>query len=408
MDEKLSDVDIEDIIEACKEIKFKRFQEKVVEPIKNILSLENIDPRELFETKNKEKLEKFADKIKGRLKPKKEEPKELKEDKVQTGEELIISKLNEYHESFKQMEEKITEQRGREYGHIHPMTARLKSLTLMRILDFSTHTRFAEWIRENEELTKKLGFSYLPKTKIGISALFKQFEYAHKKHIPGEVDRIAEKIKNELKISGYPKEETKIPDKTSGEEPKEEWKPKCFNCDTSDFIKKDNEWKGTDEIKQIWKWICTNCGNSFVSEKKEAINENKLNKPSQEKRKDNDPEKPKEEKMKRHAWGLYNINGYKDYEEIASAVTEKFEEKISKLTVHRWIKEEREKRRGLTCGEMDCFSDPKKESDEKPRTKWCEGIGKMRGKDDYICNEKLKELIKNKDSRLLKRASKLN
>lgn len=297
------------------------------------------------------------------------------------GAKLVISKINERQSSFEQMQKEMLEKMGPYSVHQnkkYPLVLKLKVFTIMEVYGFHSYTRLADWIKENEELVRKdLGFENLPETKTGISNAFYQSEHTIRKCLPeGEIKKIARKITDEIKNS---------------EERKEEWKPICHNCKTSAFLVKDKEWEGHDEEKQAFRWICTKCKNTFLSRKRVYGNKNEKIDVSLD-----NLEKLKEEKMKNHAWGLYNLNGYKDYKEISFLINKKFPGYALEKTVSQWIQEKIAERNGLTCGQMDCFTG----KNENLSMKNCETVKKMRGKDEYICDTKLKELVEKGDSRL--------
>lgn len=307
-----------------------------------------------------------------------EEKQKIKKSVImpELSEKLIVSKINERQKSFERMEKEMLEKMGSYNVHQnekYPVISIFKLFTIKHFYGFVSYARLAIWIEENKELViKNLGFEDLPKTKTEISNLLNKSEHAIKEYFPkAEIKKIAMEITNELKI---PREK--------------EFKPLCHLCRTSDFVKEDKGWKERDEENKVFRWVC-NCGNSFVSRKKPDNSKN--DKPL------SNLDKSKEDRMEKYAWGLYNLNGHKNIKEIIPLINKQFLEHIDEETVSRWIQEKIKERNGLTCGQMNCFA-----KNENSTTKNCKiiGLGKIRGKDELICDAKLEELTEKGDNRL--------
>lgn len=173
-----------------------------------------------------------------------------------------------------------------------------------------------------------------------------------------------------------------------------EWIPICRVCGTRAHMAKDED-QGEIDLGEIRR-KCKRCESAFITSIK------KHGKPE---KKPEEESLPIEEKIKNYIWGLWNFKGVKDNKEIIPEVNKKFEINIGERDINQCIKEKIAKRNGLTCGQMDCFNSFQKDPEQKQSTVNCKVLTKIQGKDDYICEIKLKKLIGNNDSRLLEGGS---
>ncbi|MCX6764840.1 MAG: hypothetical protein NTU58_04045 [Candidatus Nealsonbacteria bacterium] len=332
----------------------KKIADEIIDEIKK--SVENKENNQKLPEKKKEQKFNIAEESLPTEKKELEEKKSEEKKSIiapTSRAELIISMINKRQNSFELMVKKMFEKMGTfnaRQNEKYPLILIFKLFTIKHFYGFVSYARLAIWIEENKELViKDLGFEDLPKTKTEISNLLNKSEHAFKEYLPeAGIKKIADEIIDEIKKSVENKENNqKLPEKTK----------------------------------------------TIFQGKKEKPLSPSLKRSS---------EKPEEETtaMRNYIWGLFNLNGQKDYNELLRLVREKFKgHVITKEIIPQWIQEERSRRNNLTCGGMDCFKE-EAGKDKGLTTVYCRTVQRMRGKDENICNTELEELIKKADNRL--------
>ena len=133
-------------------------------------------------------------------KSKKERKRILTEKKKERGEiaRHYVSKINEYDEAFDKLIEKMKKRR-RVYAsqkYMYSVKAKLKSLALMKIVDFPDFYELGEWLVDNKILAVKLGFGSFPEKYTSAGESIKQFFRLWRGLIEEDLNNLVCKIEN--------------------------------------------------------------------------------------------------------------------------------------------------------------------------------------------------------------------